>query len=98
HLNFHSFPTRRSSDLNGSGDEFRALRRWVGSRLVPIVFLTIAILTLAPSGSAIAGSWARSNDLARKFPDFPKQKRQLTTIAVVRSQEHTSELQSRSDL
>jgi hypothetical protein len=32
---------------------------------------------------ATAGSWARSNDLARKFPHFPKQKAGLTPIAVV---------------
>lgn len=44
--------------------------------------LTLSAL-LSWSAGATAGSWARSNDLTRKFPNFARQKPRLTTIAVV---------------
>jgi hypothetical protein len=56
----------------------RTAIRW---RIASTLLALSALLSW--SAGATAGSWARSNDLARKFPNFARQKPRLTTIAVV---------------
>src|SRR5207247_9178851 len=83
HLHLHSFPTRRSSDL---GEE-AALAKIIASinkvfRKIPKVKTKIALETTAGQGSCVGH---RFEHLAH-------------IIDNVRSEEHTSELQSRVDL
>src|SRR5207247_7352270 len=87
HLDLHSFPTRRSSDLS-SGD----ITLGVVTALADVVTLTSAgAITDTNVGAAnvIADSLSAT---ATTGIDTD------TTITTLRSEEHTSELQSRVDL
>src|SRR5438132_9640166 len=66
HRDLHSFPTRRSSDLDSNSDSGE------------VVDLLVNQLLAEPNHSSLLG--------------------QLDTVLVERSEEHTSELQSHSDL
>src|SRR5204863_9642873 len=92
----HSFPTRRSSDLNPSGS-----CRTIGNRCRPILtvfalpmFFPIAAAaqTLTPSATPCAsiGVWAEQSPYPIAVSGH--------AVASQRSEEHTSELQSRRDL
>src|SRR5206468_13066933 len=89
HLVLHSFPTRRSSDLF-DGMTFGSLIDPDSRQKATLHQGQIFALYNHPSGfsGSIEGYWARQSNVGY-FPDEPGDNR---------SEEHTSELQSRSDL
>src|SRR5438105_788112 len=90
----HSFPTRRSSDL-GSGDPVvlydQLADRWVISQFAGVSVPTDECIAVSTTGDATGTYFRYDYHLGSNFFDYPK-------VAVWRSEEHTSELQSRVDL
>src|SRR5207253_6863908 len=86
HRALHSFPTRRSSDLTSDGAGVK-LRRSLGSvrGLYLDPFLMLDEFSSDDAADYIAG-----------FPSHPH--RGFETVTYMRSEEHTSELQSRGHL
>src|SRR5206468_12246263 len=82
HRDLHSFPTRRSSDLMGSRREARRAGQKLEAR--PIA-AKMKMARVSVGGSR--GLRPKSRELAALLP-----------ASFWRSEEHTSELQSRSDL
>src|SRR5207249_8434277 len=87
----HSFPTRRSSDLETSKGPSAS---WAGtrrSRSSAPTWPEPAVRRAPPSGPAARARWPRACEFERKgrFSGRPSPSR---------SEEHTSELQSRFDL
>src|SRR5204862_8359017 len=84
HRDLHSFPTRRSSDLHGiGGPGYRTCGIHVTSQ--------VRCLEVHPPGSNLPG--CRSHKLGSRQYQAPCHQEKLA-----RSEEHTSELQSRRDL
>src|SRR5205085_11521832 len=89
----HSFPTRRSSDLTGSpdpkvsADTFTA--RWQGC-VQPQFNETYTFYTTADDGVRL---WINGQQIINGWVDQAP-----TTYSATRSEEHTSELQSQSNL
>src|SRR5207244_13630353 len=79
HGNLHSFPTRRSSDLEA----------W--SKVAP-PWVACAAATLARSTRA--RSWPRRSNRSPRTRPTASSRRSSTTRSLARSEEHTSELQS----
>src|SRR5207247_7389114 len=90
-LLFHSFPTRRSSDLIG----WRLLQKKLGFRM---------LMDVIPLDSTLVkGSHGRRPADSAHYPLLVSQEPKLLLNSLieatdVRSEEHTSELQSRVDL
>src|SRR5206468_7172781 len=87
----HPFPTRRSSDLGGAGDaRVVAVSRAADTRLAGLALPGDApVLRAALSGVPVATEGAE-DIFGSALPDRRRR--------CPRSEEHTSELQSRSDL
>src|SRR5206468_9121262 len=86
------FPTRRSSDLKS-----RSLK--LGSRDCPSKGYTTAPASTMTATVAYAGRGVRmmrASSISYRIIRTPRPA--YATVAVIRSEEHTSELQSRSDL
>src|SRR5206468_7976873 len=94
HRNLHSFPTRRSSDLNGSNPPVFLQKPESDAnfeKLTRVLFENESIVTAAFGSHnvrSIAHAQAVADELGIDRSRFEFQ----------RSEEHTSELQSRSDL
>src|SRR5688572_32483869 len=82
----HSFPTRRSSDL--TREVLRALRGFTN-----VIWPTSLEAALQEAGSADAACLVIADDL--RSPEKPRRRSRLPGA---RSEEHTSELQSQSNL
>src|SRR5206468_12837739 len=92
----HSFPTRRSSDL-GPMLEVRAYSKSFG----PVAALTEANLEVHPGEvvALVGDNGAGKSTLIKAITGVqPADSGELRFDGVPRSEEHTSELQSRSDL
>src|SRR5690606_39959493 len=89
HPHLHSFPTRRSSDLEGAADLHRSTALSHSSRLSPCCFLP------APRcrRCSLPAPW--SPRCSHPAPRSPPGDRPSSPL---RSEEHTSELQSREKL
>src|SRR5207249_7636316 len=88
HLHPHSFPTRRSSDL----DEYKRFSHLISQYPSILVSLVLAV-------RSIHSRW--SVGMTRNFTfqvDFKNLKLIMRIKRRMRSEEHTSELQSRFDL
>src|SRR5699024_12829953 len=98
HRELHSFPTRRSSDLSGKSDGEESmsnadtvnLQDWVGRTS------TVEEVASGERASRLASLLGRQGDEAD--PLFPLGHWLHFSEDDVRSEEHTSELQSRFDL
>src|SRR5206468_11566465 len=87
----HSFPTRRSSDLHGPRSAARAART---ARSTSAASASVTVARTAPlTGEMFANvrPWLTSSPPTRQGSGRPAK-------GYGRSEEHTSELQSRSDL
>src|SRR5690606_41678888 len=82
-LHLHSFPTRRSSDLDSPAKRGKSRKPWIISAVVVVV--------LAAAGGAAA--W-----ISGMFTDEVLDQESLHEGVATRSEEHTSELQSRENL
>src|SRR5206468_10600625 len=91
HGALHSFPTRRSSDLNANPDTVSADIRVDGATRLAVS---------SPLGGPT--NWMRTNFLFTAANTSSRLELASTTVGTQddasRSEEHTSELQSRSDL
>src|SRR5206468_12158306 len=85
HRALHSFPTRRSSDLR---DQRTRVAGLVWYSYTPARMFSQLMLR----------SRSRSSKTRTNYRWFWKNRRRAATITSIRSEEHTSELQSRSDL
>src|SRR5205085_3733677 len=94
HHDLHSFPTRRSSDLQQPLILVIDDLQWADEALLDLLeYLTdritdVPILFLCPARP----------DFFERRRDWGGGRRNFTTIALERSEEHTSELQSQSNL
>src|SRR5699024_11808058 len=82
-----SFPTRRSSDLDNAAIVKLAKKTFGG---VDVIFLNAGLMPNSPLSALKTDDWHRMVDVNIKGV--------LNGVAAVRSEEHTSELQSRFDL
>src|SRR5206468_12078846 len=97
HQKLHSFPTRRSSDLKRKRSARFFMTRWK---------IAAARSDCAISGKDLAmmspGSWmvapTRMKRQSRRGWNENEVTSSISRILILRSEEHTSELQSRSDL
>src|SRR5439155_5731873 len=95
HLALHSFPTRRSSDLKPEHDIVVHLRLlWEHRRFLSLVG-AYAVIASALIAFLIP---ARYESTARLMPPDDQSASGLATAVAARSEEHTSELQSRGHL
>src|SRR5690606_41577769 len=92
-LNRHSFPTRRSSDLKidgiQSGLDYQE-RTIDKSTVTFLILLALAVL----AASLLTGIWMAG----RKARRIKQSIWNVTSRSLLRSEEHTSELQSRENL
>src|SRR5206468_7823319 len=88
-IDLHTFPTRRSSDLAEAGGTFRSLR----GRNFRLYFSGQLVSMAGSFMQAVAQSW-----LVLKLTGSGTALGLVTLLQFLRSEEHTSELQSRSDL
>src|SRR5699024_11418289 len=95
HLSLHSFPTRRSSDLRNTNVETTVA--WSPGKLTDDESLTPSELTSLKrvNGSSTSDglSCATSGKMTSRVSATS-----TTSMTLMRSEEHTSELQSRFDL
>src|SRR5207249_8757079 len=97
-LDLHSFPTRRSSDLrwrSGSPDLCIQRLHTLSSRQTAVFLLLSSRQTAV---YLLLSLRARTAVRAKQSPAFQPEPLLLLQMAVSRSEEHTSELQSRFDL
>src|SRR5206468_9612514 len=95
HRYLHSFPTRRSSDLTPQGDLLSAEeynRTFTMHGIIMIFFMLI------PSIPAILGNFLIPIMIGARDLALPRINLLSWYLYIARSEEHTSELQSRSDL
>src|SRR5690606_41196342 len=92
HRHLHSFPTRRSSDLNATAAEQNAKIAELREQLKPVEKHFSVVLETEPTNvSALRG--------LKNYYDFTENEEKSKEIAArLRSEEHTSELQSRENL
>src|SRR5204863_8158243 len=93
HRDLPSFPTRRSSDLATSPVRWKAAERYAASSTARIVPAPVAAKTAATK----AGVHAHIPNSSQEWNVYPRIKRMAGRF-FSRSEEHTSELQSRRDL
>src|SRR5699024_12127249 len=94
HLDLHSFPTRRSSDLDSSVEELYSLWKLLKKRMEDKL---IHSQSLFVNYSLHDGSHSKS--IIHAIERFLGEERIYKLSATdIRSEEHTSELQSRFDL
>src|SRR5206468_13027776 len=87
-----SFPTRRSSDLHGIAASARLAARAFEALGVPVERLDVTQAKLGWEGRLTSPVAASAWIFHLNPPEL------LAALACLRSEEHTSELQSRSDL
>src|SRR5206468_12249130 len=87
HCDVHSFPTRRSSDLDGAGPA-RAARRCPSTSATKVRRAMAMLRAMAMGAMAMPRAMAMGAMAMLRARAMPR----------ARSEEHTSELQSRSDL
>src|SRR5688572_32506973 len=92
HRDLHSFPTRRSSDLRTEA---------VSTVVVPEVVRVVPAATFKEPASMVPLRLVAATEVSVELPEeviAPVALRLLPASAVSRSEEHTSELQSQSNL
>src|SRR5207249_11291423 len=94
-LALHSFPTRRSSDLASLTSGHRSIRGDYISHATVVRATRTVQVKVVEQRSLLAGSNRPLVGAASRIPD---RKAKSTGKTVARSEEHTSELQSRFDL
>src|SRR5690606_41934912 len=95
HRDLHSFPTRRSSDLGMYAiTSYPFVKRTLATlRMAELGFLGVRVITCKQTPRR-NGAFSRAGDLLLYFNLL----RPLRTSWLIRSEEHTSELQSRENL
>src|SRR5206468_12091618 len=91
HGDLHSFPTRRSSDLDGGGD---------GIGLAPAARLADRgnVIDVDSKSYRFHRGSSERHDVSCPISSWMILFRRAAACSTLRSEEHTSELQSRSDL
>src|SRR5690606_40842270 len=89
----HSFPTRRSSDLNKHLINLKIILK-----ILSKIFIIFLIIEFDVSSSTFSTSSNISTSISNLSSSYPRTSLYVPGVFLFRSEEHTSELQSRENL
>src|SRR5205814_7299748 len=94
HLNLHSFPTRRSSDLKQTTSSFKFPRPSARHRSQGIALIIVLSMLVIISGLLVAFMSTALNERGVSQMNADNTAARQLADSTLRSEEHTSELQS----